>query len=287
MTEEGGVERPRHPHRVHPRLVVALVIVALLVAGVVGALMAGVGRDGDDVTGVGLRPTVDVGHPAGATTAPPAGRPGAGGSGAPGDTGAGGEATTTTSSLVTVAGIDPSVVPVSMELPMPSEPVVLPTFVTVPAPPTTLSAVALDDFDPHAVDGLDGWSVVSRSGDRLTMTDGARVIEVVRLAHAGDATDALSQFADILTDEFSDLSPTPPQRLSAPTNRFTYVSGSQFTAVRVSQQTTAPVTGSAVAGVGPDGAAVVVAALRDGSATADQLAADGAAATAVLAALAP
>ena len=105
--------------------------------------------------------------------------------------------------------------------------------------------------------------------------------------HRPDATDALSQFADILTDEFSDLSPTPPQRLSAPTNRFTYVSGSQFTAVRVSQQTTAPVTGSAVAGVGPDGVAVVVAALRDGSATADQLAADGAAATAVLAALAP
>ena len=111
MNAEDGVEPPRQPHRVHPRLVVTLVIVALLVAGVVGALVAGFGRDGDDVTGVGLRPTVDVGHPAGATTAPPAGSPGAGGSGAPGDTGAVGEATTTTSTLVTIAGIDPSAGP--------------------------------------------------------------------------------------------------------------------------------------------------------------------------------
>ena len=63
VNAEDGVEPPRHPHRVHPRLVVTLVIVALLVAGVVGALVAGFGRDGDDVTGVGLRPTVDVGHP--------------------------------------------------------------------------------------------------------------------------------------------------------------------------------------------------------------------------------
>jgi hypothetical protein len=236
---------------------------------------------------VGLRPTIDVGRPAGATTAPPPGGPGGDGSGAPGDTGAVGEATTTTSTLLTIAGIDPSAAPASAELPMPSEPAVLPTFVTVPPPPTTLAAVSLGDFDPQSVPGLESWSVVSRSGDRLTMTDGGRVIEVVRLAHASDAGEALRQFADILGDRFSDLSATPPQRLSVPTNRFTYVSGSQFTAIGVSQQTTAPVTGSAVAGVGPDGAAVVVAAVRDGSATADQLAADGAAATAVLAALAP
>ena len=287
-SERGGGRRAaRHPHRVHPRLVVTLVIVALLVAGVVGALAAGFGRDGDDVTGVGLRPTVDVGHP---REPRPRRRP----------------------AVRVPAGPGRRATPApSVRRPRPPRP-------SSPSPASTRppsrcrwncrcrrsrwccrpssrcrrrrrrsppwpSTTSIRTPSTASTD----WSVVSRSGDRLTMTDGARVIEVVRLAHAADATDALSQFADILTDEFSDLSPTPPQRLSAPTNRFTYVSGSQFTAVRVSQQATAPVTGSAVAGVGPDGAAVVVAALRDGSATADQLAADGAAATAVLAALGP
>ena len=284
MTDQPAGTRP---NRVRPRLVVALAVAAVVAAGIVGVLLAALTGGGSDTTGAGLGPTVDVEHPAAITTAPAiAGDVGAAGTAGP-DTGVGGEIATTTSTLVTIGGIDATEVPVTADLPMPSDPVVLPTFVTVPAPPSTLAAVPFDEFDPAAVPGLDGWTVSAHTDDRLTLVDGTRVVEVLRLPSATSAGDAIDQLFDRLTGDFQDLSSTPPQRLSAPTTRFTYVSGSQFTATRVSQQRTIPVTGSVIAGVGPDGNAVVVAALRDGTASADDLAADGAVANAVLAALAP
>jgi hypothetical protein len=57
-------------NRIRPRLVIALAVASLLVLGVAGLVATALfGDDGDDPTGSGLRPTVNVDEPA---TAPPA-----------------------------------------------------------------------------------------------------------------------------------------------------------------------------------------------------------------------
>lgn len=272
------------PGRVNPRLAVAVVIALLILAGIIGLAAASVfGSGGDEPTGVGLGPTVNVDRPvtipdAGAGSAPDAAS-GSGSGGSNGSADGNGAApvdgATTTATLVTVVTVDAVSIPDADpdELPTPgSVPVEFPALVTTPAPPSTLAAIALDALSTADVPALAGWSVEEQSADHVVMSDGALVVEMSVVT--GTSADAvIAGFYRSLDGQ--DVERTPNTRLSTPSTRFTSAAGSQFTATRTDQRGTTTLTGSVVAATDGSGNGVLLTALRDGSATPEQFAADG------------
>lgn len=271
--------------RLNPRVAVAVVIALLMVAGILGLVAASVfGSGGDEPTGVGLGPTVNVDRPVTISNAGSSGEGASNGSG-PGNGSGGGngggdgaapvDGATTTAPLVTVVAVDAVSVPDADldELPTPgSVPVEFPAVVSAPAPPSTLAAVALDALTTGDVAALDGWSVDEQSAGHLVLSDGARVVDISMVAGT-DADALITDFYRRLDGQ--DIERAPTTRLSTPSTRFTSAAGSQFTATRTDQRATTTLTGSVVAATDPDGNGVVLTALRDGSATPEQLAADG------------
>ncbi|CAN5549340.1 hypothetical protein BH24ACT5_BH24ACT5_05260 [soil metagenome] len=272
------------PGRVNPRLAVAVVIALLVLAGIIGLAAASIfGSGGDEPSGVGLGPTVNVDRP---VTIPGAGagsRPDApNGSGSNGDNGSGDDngaapvdGATTTAPLITVVAVDAVSNPDADpdELPTPgSVPVEFPALVTAPGPPSTLAGVALDALSTDDVPALAGWSVEEQSADHVVLSNGALVVEMSAVT-GRDADAVIADFYRSLDGQ--DVERTPNTRLSTPSTRFTSAAGSQFTATRTDPRGTTTLTGSVIAATDRDGNGVLLTALRDGSATPEQLAADG------------
>lgn len=293
-------------NRVRPGLVVAIAIAALMVLGFIGLVAAALlGSDDHDPTGNGLGPTVNVDEPA---TAPPAtGAAVASGSddvdGAAAAesseqqdssgpaSGAGddfsGESPTTAATLPpieTALAVNEIEEPDEDDLPaLGTAPVELPPQVTAPAPPSTFAAVPFGEFVPDAVPELDEWSVTDRSGDRLTLSDGDQVIDIFLIDGVATADEALEQFYDDVKPELEELTRSPITRMGAPSSRFISVAGSEYLATSAGQQGSSTMTGAIVAGVRPDGTAVIVTSSRAGTSSTDELANDAGLLSAIIA----
>lgn len=317
--------RPEPPvpgNRMRPGLIVAVAVAVLMAFGIGGLVGAALIADDDiDPTGNGLRPTVNVDQPAtapdaaatdeAASTQPAAtggetqpesasasesasGADAAASSSPPAETAAGGDdfsgeappASATLPPMTTAVAVNDIEAPSDDQLPVPgSAPVEFPALVTNPAPPSTYAIVALGELQPGAVPELDGWTVVDRRADRLSLTDGDQVIEIFLLDGVANADDALERFYDRVRPDLEEMTRSPIARLGAPNSRFDSVAGSEFAATIAGQQGTSMMSGAIVAGVRSDASAVVIASSRAGTSSTDDLAGDGVLLRAILARL--
>lgn len=309
-----GPGHPAPPGRVRPQVVVAAVVAAVMAVGIAGLVVVALWGGHDDPTGRGLEPPVDAAQPAvaaepdgsaappeaggAAVPAPPAGAPGDGpeasGPEASGPSAGDGGVTPqepapagdgTAAALTPLISIEP--LASDVDLPAPgSDPVALPALLPPPGSAVEGSGAPPAAFDPDAAEGLDGWSVVARGPGYLRLGRGAELVEVFVRGPATDATAVLQSFLADLDDGLSTVSASPPTLLAASESRWMSVVGAEYTATRATQQGTTTISGSVVAAVDTEGAAVVLTTSRAGAASAAQRAADGALLADVLAAVA-
>jgi hypothetical protein len=284
-------------NRVAPRVVVAVVVAALALLGL-GGLVAVAIWGGDEPTGAGLEPGVDVEAP---DTAPdtPASQPSGAGDAPPPPPGAqpsdsGDSAPPVDSSppggddvAVATPGSGPaqegavaldSLLGTSSELelpPPPSAPVEIPDLVTTPPPASTVAAVPLPSLGPDDVAVLAGWEVDERRTDYLRLIDGGRVAEVFLRPGASSADEVLTAFFDEVRADADDVTESARTRLAAPSARYVSVVGAQYEVVDAAQQGTRTLTGSAIAGAGADTGAVVITVTRRGPSSRGDQVADG------------